>query len=80
MPEEEHQEAATERKEGAAERIDGRQNSLVHEPVTGPRPPYDHNVVADSKIKVVQPDGTTPVPRWNSGGKYALPRVDRPAR
>jgi hypothetical protein len=73
MPEEEESEAVTERKEG-------RQNSLVHEPVTGAVPPYDHNLVADAKIKVVQPDGTTPVPRWHSSGKHALPRQDRPDR
>jgi hypothetical protein len=58
----------------AASRKEGRQNSLVHEPVTGPAPPYDHNLVADAKIKVVQPDGQTPVPRWKAGGKHALPR------
>jgi hypothetical protein len=61
-------------------RKEGRQNSLVHEPVTGPAPPYDHNAVADAKITVVQPDGHTPVPRWNSSGKHALPRQRRPAR
>ena len=58
-------------------RKDGRQNSLVHEAVTGPRPPYDHNAVADAKITVVQPDGHTPVPRWDSRGKHALPRERR---
>ncbi|MEA2485399.1 MAG: hypothetical protein QOD46_510 [Actinomycetota bacterium] len=61
-------------------RKDGRQNSLVHEPVTGPAPPYDHNAVADDKVTVVQPDGHTPVPRWNSSGKYRLPKERRPAR
>jgi hypothetical protein len=63
-----------------ASRKDGRQNSLVHEPVTGPRPPYDHNLVADAKITVVQPDGHTPVPRWNARGKYRLPKEHRPSR
>ena len=66
MAHEEPQEIDSSRKEG-------RQNSLVHEPVTGPRPPYDHNVVADAKITVVQPDGHTPVPRWNAHGKHRLP-------
>jgi hypothetical protein len=61
-------------------RKEGRQNSLVHEPVTGPEPPYDHNAVADAKVTVVQPDGHTPVPRWNATGKHALPRERRPTR
>jgi hypothetical protein len=60
-----------------ASRKEGRQNSLVHDPVTGPRPPYDHNAVADAKITVVQPDGHTPVPRWDSRGKHALPKRHR---
>ncbi|MDP9223929.1 MAG: hypothetical protein M3P18_08745 [Actinomycetota bacterium] len=59
--------------QAASHRKDGRQNALVHEPVTGPSPPYDHNLVADSKIKVLQPDGVTPAPRWDARGKYALP-------
>jgi hypothetical protein len=70
----ESQESHAGPQEVSESRKDGRQNALVHEPVTGPRPPYDSNVIADAKIKVVQPDGKTPVPRWNSTGKYALPK------
>jgi hypothetical protein len=66
--------------EDVSGRKDGRQNSLVHEPVTGAAPPHDHNEVADAKVTVVQPDGQTPVPRWNSRGKHALPRRRRTTR
>jgi hypothetical protein len=51
--------------EEASGRKEGRQNPLVHEPVVGAEPPYDHNAVADAKVRVLQPDGVTPVPRWN---------------